>query len=139
MADGPALALQKALIDFLKADAGIAALVGARVYDEPPEPVTRPFVRLGNVEVQPLRASGCVTTIATFSVEAHSRPIQGRIEATRIAEAIVAALDDAGGSLSPVGFVVPWCDYLVQIVIRDSDGKSYAANVAFEAALDETP
>ncbi len=136
MADGPGLALQKALVATLKADATLAALVGARVYDEPPQPVTRPFVRIGNVDVRPERAAAVTAWAVTFSVEGHSRPKQGRVEATRIAEAIVAALDGQHGSITVAGFTFSWCDFAAQTVIRDSDGKSYAANIAFEAMLD---
>ena len=41
MPDSYALALQKALVTALKADAGITALVGARVYDQPPQSAAR--------------------------------------------------------------------------------------------------
>jgi hypothetical protein len=45
MADGFALALQKGLRAALIADAGVAALVGSRIYDEPPQNVTFPYLR----------------------------------------------------------------------------------------------
>lgn len=134
MADGPALALQKALVAALKADAGVTALVGARVYDEPPQGATFPFVRIGTVTVEPLRMSGaCVDEDIAFSIEAHSRPIAGRVEATRIAEAIRTALDDQALTVS--GFNAEWVQYMTQAVTRAPDGKSYVATIAFEAAL----
>ena len=139
MADGPALALQKALIEALRGDAAVSALVGARVYDEPPQRVTRPYLRIGNLEVIPYRRDGGTDWQATFSLEAHSRPRQGRVEATRIAEAVVALLNDGEAGLSVEGFAVPWVEFVAQAVIRDSDGKSYQANIAFEAMLDPAP
>lgn len=51
----PDLALQKALLDHLRADAGLRALLGepARIHDEPPETRLHPFVVLGRAETRP--------------------------------------------------------------------------------------
>lgn len=133
MADGPALALQAALVARLKADAGVAALVGARVHDEPPQDVVLPFVRIGDIEVAPLRMDCHTDWTLTFGIEVHSRPVAGRVEATRIAEAVVTAVD--GAALSIVGFTCDWCWFVTQVVSRQADGKSYLARVVFEAAL----
>lgn len=134
MADGPALALQKALVASLRANAGVSALVGARVYDEPPQGVTFPYVRVGNVDLRPLRMSGaCIDEDILFSIEAHSRPVSGRVEASRIAHAVRVALDDA--ALSVAGFTLEWCQFTTQAVTRAADGESYIATIAFEAAL----
>ena len=136
MADGPALALQAALVAALKADAGVAALVGARVYDEPPQHVTFPYVRIGVLDVAPLRMSGdCLDEDIIFSIEAHSRPVAGRVEAAKIAHAVRVALDDA--ALSVTGSPLDWCQWTTQAVARAPDGVSYIANVAFQAALSE--
>lgn len=133
MADGPALALQKALIAHLRAAAPLVALVGVRVYDEPPPSVTFPYVRLGGLDASPLRMDCYTDTDITFAVEVHSRPIAGKVEATRIAEAVRYALDDA--SLTATGFTVDWCRWLTQAVSRAPDGQTYIATVAFEASL----
>lgn len=134
MADGPALALQKALVTALRADPGVSALVGARVYDEPPQDVMFPYLRVGNIDLRPLRMSGtCTDEDILFSVEAHSRPVSGRVEASRIAHAVRVALDDAALSVS--GFKLDWCQFTTQAVVRAADGKSYIATIAFSAAL----
>lgn len=51
----PDLALQKGLLDHLRADAGIKALLGdpARVHDEPPQARVCPYVALGRSETRP--------------------------------------------------------------------------------------
>ena len=135
MADGYALALQKALVSALKADAGISALVGARVYDQPPQSATRPFVRIGGIEPRPLRTDGKAAASLTFGIEAHSRPVtSGRVEATRCAEAIASALD--GADLTVTGYEAVFVDWQTQTVAQDSDGQSYTAIVAFSALLD---
>ncbi|WP_028029892.1 DUF3168 domain-containing protein [Gemmobacter nectariphilus] len=134
MPDDPSLALQKSVIATLRADAGVSAVVGVRVYDEPPQNVEFPYVRLGQIDLAPLRMSGtCVDADILFSVEAHSRPASGRVEATRIADAVRAALDDA--ALTVAGHVCEWCQYTAQSVTRAADGRSYVAVIAFQAAL----
>lgn len=133
MADGPDLALQKALISRLRATGAVVALVGQRIYDEPPQAVTFPYLRIGQIELAPLRMDGCTDHDLTFSIEVHSRPGAGRVEAARIADAVRLALD--GASLTVEGVTCDWCHYLTQSVSRNADGQSYVATVAFEAAL----
>lgn len=133
-ADGPALALQAALVTALRADAGVAALVSARVYDEPPQNVVFPYLRVGQLDVEPLRLSGaCTDEDILFSIEAHSRPVAGRVEAARMAHAVRVALDGTTPALA--GYHVDWIDWRAQAVTRGADGKSYIATVAFAAAL----
>ena len=135
MADRYALALQKGLVAALKADAGIAALVGARVYDQPPKEATRPYIRIGGIEPRPLRTDGKAAASMTFGIEAHSRPAtSGRVEATKCAEAIVTALDEA--ELTVAGYELVQVHWQAQNVAQDSDGESYTAIVAFTALLD---
>lgn len=137
MADGYALALHKGVVAALRADAGIAALVADRVYDEPPETPTRPYVRLGNIEPQPLRTDCGKAANVAFSIETYSRPVtSGKVEATRIAEAVVAALDEAEDSVTVEGFTLVKLHWMTQTVGRDTDGKSYTAIVGFDARLD---
>lgn len=134
MPDGPALALQVALVAALRADAGVSALVDARIYDEPPQNVTFPYVRIGTLDVAPLRMSGdCTDEDLMFSIEGHSRPVAGRVEAGRIAHAVRIALDDA--ALSVAGYTLDWCTWMTQSVTRAPDGRSYIAVLAFQAAL----
>jgi hypothetical protein len=136
VADGPALALQKALITRLKALASVTDLVGQRVYDEPPQAVTFPYVRIGNFDLQPFRTDAKVAWQFTFSIEAHSRPTSGRIEATRIAEAVIAGLDEQHDNLTVIGFTPAWVQFITSTVSRADDGQSYSAIIAFDAVLD---
>ncbi len=131
-----AQALQKGVADALKADAGVAALVGSRVYDEPPQGVTFPYVRLGNVDAYPLRSQCGSAADMVFSVEVHSRPNSGRVEATRIAEAVVDAMNENEAAVTVAGFTLVYLHWVTTTVGRDDDGESYAAIVAFNARLD---
>lgn len=137
MADDSALALQKVVIARLRADTDVSAIVAQRVYDEPPQNVGFPYVRIGNVDVSPFRDSCATSDLIALSVECHSRPASGRVEATRIAAAVRQSLDNA--PLAPVGFVVEWVEFLTQSVTRAADGQSYIAVVAFEVSLAPAP
>jgi len=135
MADGYALALQKALVAALKADSDVAALVGARVYDQPPQKAVRPFVRIGGIEPRPLRSDCGTAATVTFGIEAHSRPTKsGRVEATKCAEAIVAAID--GAALTVTGFTLVQLHWITQTVAQDADGEGYTAITAYSAIID---
>ncbi len=136
VADGPALALHKGLIARLKAVSTVTALVSARIYDEPPAAAVFPYIRLGNMDVRPFRTDGRVAWSITFSIEVHSRPIAGRVEATRIAEAVIAALDEQHDSLTTTGFTPAWVQFVTSTVSRAGDGESYVAVIAFDAVLD---
>lgn len=137
MADDSALVLQKAVVARLKLNADIISLAGSRVYDEPPQNVTFPYVRIGNVDVSPYRDSCTTADELVMSIECHSRPNSGRVEATRIAAAVRQSLDQAAISLS--GFDLEWIDFLTQSVTRAPDGKSYIAVVAFEVSVAPAP
>lgn len=134
MADGPALALQAAIIAALRADAAVSALVGARVYDEPPQGVEFPYIRLGEFIAQPFHTDGKAAFEITYGVEAYSRPKSGRVEATRIAFAIQAALHDQ--NLTVAGYSTAWNFCETFTTSREADGREYSSVVAFTAMLD---
>ena len=138
MADGPALALQKALIVALKADAAVFALVGVRVYDEPPQAVVLPYIRLGHLEVRPVRTTCGAGWDVSFGIEAYSRPVAGRVVVTQICEAVVTALDQREAMVPVALFHLDWLNFQTQTAGRDGDGESYVGVVAFEASLSAT-
>lgn len=136
MPDSYALALQAGLVAALKADTGVSALVGTRVYDEPPQMVTRPYVRIGGIEPRPVRTTCGSAADVAFSIEVYSRPNSGRVEATRIAEAVVAALDENEAGVTVSGHTLVKLHWIGQTVGRDEDGQSYTAIVAFDTLID---
>lgn len=128
----PSLALQAAIVGALKADSGLLALVGTRVYDEVPVSPAFPYVTLGPVQVLPDKAD-CIDGVEIFpQIDAWSRT-RGSPEAKRIGAAIVAALDDqdltVSGSLVVV-FELQSINYL-----RDPDGLTHHAAITFRALL----
>lgn len=136
MADGYALALQAGIVAAIKADSGVSDLVSSRVYDEPPQGVVRPFVRIGEIEPQALRTQGKRAANVAFSVQCHSRPLSGRVEATRIAEAVVSALSEQEEAVTVAGFDLVKLHWMTTTTGRDDDGQSYLSIVAFDALID---
>lgn len=134
MADGPALSLQAALVAALKADAGVAAIVGARVYDEPPQDVAFPYVRIGEILVRPFHTDGQEAFEITFGIEAFSRPVAGRVEAARLAYAVQAALHDQTLAITGYGNAWTFCETFT--TARDGAGQGYSSIIAFTAMLD---
>ena len=139
MVDTQELALWYGLVAALRDDAVVGALIGDRIYDEPPQGVTRPYVRLGNYDPSPVR-SDCGTAIEiTFSIEVHSRPIAaGRTEAMRIASAVVAALSDNEASVSVSRYNLIRLQWMPGAATggRDDDGESHTEIRGFEALVD---
>lgn len=95
----PERALQKALIEHLRGEVGIRALLGdpARVWDQPPEKPACPHLTLGRAETRPLGADGgglehvlTLTCVSRFG---------GAEEAKAVTAAVRAALEGATPAL----------------------------------------
>lgn len=136
MADGFALAMQKGLRAALAANAGVAALVGARIYDEPPQNVVFPYLRM--VDINPAAFDTDTTEGAeiSISVEAYSRSASGRVEAAQMTEAVRAALHRQETSLTVSGFTLVELIFQTFNVTRDADGRGYTAVIVFQATLE---
>ena len=92
MADGYVTATQSGLRAALIGDLGVTALVTDRVVDEPRDDVAFPYVRIGRMEKQGDDTDHTRGALVRVAVKIHSRPKSGKVEATRICEAIEAAL-----------------------------------------------
>ncbi|PYE80816.1 uncharacterized protein DUF3168 [Pseudoroseicyclus aestuarii] len=119
----------------LRRDPTVSALVGERVYDEPPSDVAFPYLRLGSIDLGPLRSDGAKAWDVAFSIEAHSRPDAGRVEASRIAGAVIACLDERAEAVPVEGLSLRWVQFVTSTAARAPDGKSYVAPAAFQAVL----
>lgn len=89
------LALQKALIAHLKADAAVQALLGdpARIWDAPPSNAGFPHLLIGRCESRPVAADGGgVEQALTLTVVSRFR---GTEEAKAVLAAVRVALNDA--------------------------------------------
>ena len=137
MADGFALALQKGLRAALAADAGVAALVSGRIYDEPPQNVTFPYIRFGDITPNAFDTDTALGASVDISIEVHSRSASGRVEAARIVEAVRAALHRQEASVTVAGHTLVELIFQVFSVTRDDEGRGHTAVIALQAMLEE--
>lgn len=120
MADST-LSVQAAVVAALKADAGVGAVVGDRIYDRAPGSATFPFVSLGptlgGTEVETQGGEGWETVV---TLDVWSRYAPGRKEAADALAAIHAALQNVDLSLS--GFTVVMLRLIDSRLMSDEDG-----------------
>lgn len=135
MSNSFALELQKGIRAALVANSGLTTLVSTRVYDEPPQNVTYPFVRFGDIQPRSADTDGSTGAEVTFNVETYSQTT-GRVEATQIAEAIRTALHRSEGSVTLAGFNLIELRCETYVVNRDREGRGHNGNVIFSAILE---
>jgi hypothetical protein len=85
------LEIQKAFVAALKADATLAALVGTRIYDEPPQNPAYPNVTFGPVTADAWDSDGTLGWEAFVQIDAWSEK-PGKPEVSRIMAAIKTVL-----------------------------------------------
>jgi hypothetical protein len=93
MSLGPEAALEACVVARLKADAGVSALVGGRVYDRAPERPTAPYLTVGRSETRPYAGTDDAVEQA-LTLTCVSR-YGGPDEARAVVSAARAALHDA--------------------------------------------
>ena len=135
MANGFALELQKGVRAALIADSDITNLVATRVYDEPPQSPTFPFIRFDQIEPQAMDTDGSTGADVVLTIQGFSRST-GRVEATQIAEAIRSALhrQDEAITLSGFNLIEMICESFY--VDRENDDRGHVATVVLSAMLE---
>lgn len=126
----PSLELQATLVAALK---GVSPQIsGGRIYDEPPNSPTFPYVTLGDCQVLPDKA-GCIDGTEVYPViDVWSRAV-GYPEAKGIVKQILAVLDDQAlviAGFTAVIFEVQSVNYL-----RDPDGLTRHASITFHGLI----
>lgn len=86
------LPVQKAVLAALKADAGVAALVAGRVYDQVPVSAVKPYLSFGPFQVLPDQADCYDASDITVQLDGWSAG-PGSVEVKKIGRAVRAALD----------------------------------------------
>jgi hypothetical protein len=137
MADGFALALQKGIRAALAANSGVTALVGARIYDEPPQNVTFPYIRFGDIDPSAFDTDTIEGALTGLSIEAHSRSASGRVEAVRMVEAVKAALHRQEAAVTVSGHTLVELIFQTYSVTRDGEGRGYTAVISLQAMLEK--
>jgi len=134
--DGFSLDMQKGVIDALKADASVSAIVGARVYDEPPQDDVFPYIRIGSIDEDTFDTSCTSGAELVFGVQVFSRPDAGRVEISRLTTAIRAVLHQNEAAITLRESMLSELRVDAIAVGRSRDGKSYEASIAVFAQLD---
>lgn len=91
MSDDVSLPIQQAVIAALKADAALAAIIGARAYDDVPADAAFPYACLTGWQHVPEEADCFDVAEYFFDFQCFSRSV-GRVEVGRIARAVRGAL-----------------------------------------------
>ena len=136
MSDGFALAFQKGVRAALVANPGVTNLVSTRVYDEPPQNVTFPYLRFVEVDPEAFDTDGTLGATIDLTLQAHSRSASGRVEATQITEAVYGALHRQEASVTATGFNVIEVRFVDSFAERGSDGRGYDAFITFEILIE---
>lgn len=124
----PSLELQAAIVGKLKADAGVQAVVGQRVYDEVPPNPTFPYISIGDNQVLPDKADCIDGTEIFWQLDGWARD-QTFPMVKSISKAVVAALDDQ--EITVTGYAVIVCEINTINYLHDPDGITRHAAINF--------
>jgi hypothetical protein len=131
------LALQKAIVARLKADAALTALIAGRVFDRVPAGAALPYVYVRSLQAVDDSAE-CVDGLEIFvDLDVWSNAV-GKPEASRMAAAVRSALNHQSLTLDD-----PYA--LVEIAHRDTDigdggdGILTRARLTFRALVERAP
>jgi|TARA_R110000744_G_scaffold34515_3_gene80352 hypothetical protein len=138
MADGYALATQVGIRSALSANSGVTDIVGVRIYDEPPQPVTFPYIKFGDVIPEAFDTDNTEGAEVTIALEAHSQSASGRVEAVQMVEAIKDALHRKETLITIAGFNLVELIFERFYVTRNTEGRGYDAVILLQATI-ETP
>lgn len=115
----PAVTLQTALIAALKADSGVSALVGARVYDRGPQDGPFPSISLGPESSEPLDTATLRGRETVWQIDVWS-DVPGGAQARSIMAAVSARLDE--GALTLTGHALVRGRLVSDRTITEPDG-----------------
>lgn len=130
----PSWPLQTAILSALTVSGTLPAVVGARVYDSPPQNAQTPYVSIGDCQVLPDKA-GCIDGAECYPIADVWSTYNGYKEAKTIAAAIVAKLDDKPENLTVSGFDVIVFELEQYQPLRDPDGITRRVSLTFRALL----
>jgi hypothetical protein len=127
------LALQQAIFAALSADAGVTALIGARLFDAVPREAAFPYAVIGDDAETNWSTATEDGSEHIAAIDVWSRG-GGHKESKLIADAIRSALD--GAALSPTGQVLTGIRYQGADFARLDDGETYRATLHFRAVME---
>lgn len=127
--------LQALIYNRLTTNAGVTAIVGTRVYDNPPSNADFPYVSFGPSDVVEDDADCITGRIETIQIDCWSRYQGGFKEVKSLADAVKKALHRYNGALTVNALV----EMTVQSVrhFRDPDGITSHGVVTVQAIVEE--
>lgn len=129
------LALRQALVTHLKANAALALMVGARIYDHVPERETFPYVSIRD-EVREWDTGSDRGKEHRLEINCWSRA-EGRRESELVLHLVETAMRDAALSLTG-GHRLVNLQFEMGAVIREDGGQTYFGYARFRAVTEET-
>ena len=96
---GPAAELQTAIFDALRGDAGLAAIIGTRIFDHAPANVAFPYISFGRTSVYDWSTGTERGSEHLFTLHVWSKT-KGKKETLDIMERAKTLLDDAALAMS---------------------------------------
>lgn len=137
MSATPVLTVLEAFVARLKADDDVSEEVGVRVYDQPPDDPTYPFVSIGQMAVTQADTDGSGGVTLRVSVEAYSRPSSGRVECQRILDAVRESLHRSEGALQSTYPTIYSVEYVQELITLSTDGETHAGVGVFDVRIDQ--
>ena len=129
----PGFALQKAVVAALRADAALAALIAARVYDDPPRDVVFPYVGIGAQSLSDWDTASERGHLHRLTLDIFSRQ-GGRKEVRQIMAAIEAVLHDAALTLEDHRLINLRFEFAD--IFRDEDGETMRGAARYRAVTE---
>jgi len=131
----PSLLVSAAIIDRLKSDAGVIAIVGQHVFDVVPSGVDTPYITLGQPQVLPDR-TGCESG-AEISIGINGWTTGPESVASRqLGAAIVASIDEY--ELVMTGHRTVLCELEQNQYLEDPDGITKHSVATFRILTEPT-
>ena len=128
------LALQKAIYDALANDAGVTALTGTRIYDNPPGDAGFPYLTLGETQVDDWSDDTQTGAEHHLSFYVFSRA-GGRAEAKAVLGAVHASLHDV--ALTLAGHRLINLRFLNAETQQENDGATWRGTIRFRAVTEQ--
>lgn len=126
----PSLELQAALVGKLKADPGVQAVVGQRVYDEVPANPTFPYISLGDNQVLPDKADCIDGTEINWQLDGWARDHTFPVP-KQISKAVIACLDDQELTVSGYAAIIVELERIDYLHDPDGITRHVAINFRF--------
>ena len=121
--------VQRAVLARLKSDAGVSALVAARVYDTAPTDAKLPCVAINQIDMTPDNTADTDGATVNIALSVFTVGARARVEAHDISARIIDALNDRVAPLALAHGTAWQCRLLSAVVFRTEDQRGGAHGV----------